>query len=162
MSALMNGYPIDKRPSKRMDMSALAETIKDADNIDGITPIDISSPEHLKHYFANGSYVREMALPAGVIVVGRIHKHETINILLEGEITVVDENGSRTDLKAPHIFIAPAGNQKAAITRTPVRWLNSVACETKDPKEAELMLTCETMEEYNQYLEDKKLIEVKL
>ena len=162
MSALMDSYPIDKRPRKRIDMGALAETIKDADNIDGLTPIDISSPEHLKHYFANGAYVREMSLPANTVVVGRIHKHETINILLEGEITIIDENGSRTDLKAPHIFIAPAGNQKAAITRTPVRWLNSVACETKDPKEAESMLTCETIEEYTQYLENKKLIEVTL
>lgn len=164
MSALMDSYPIDKRPRKRIDMGALAEIIKDADNIDGLEPIDINSPEHLKHYFANGAYVREMSLPANTVVVGRIHKHETINILLEGEITIIDENGSRTDLKAPHIFIAPAGNQKAAITRTPVRWLNSWACDTIDPDEAVELLTCETVEEYNRFVDrqDVRLLTTEL
>ena len=153
MSALTKEYPIDIHPSKKIDMSTLAETLKNADNIDGLEPIDINSPEHLKHYFANGAYVREMALPANTAVVGRIHKHETINILLEGEITVVDESGARTDFKAPHVFIAPAGNQKAALTKTPVRWLNSWACDTTDPDEAIDLLTCETMEEYNLFLD---------
>lgn len=153
MSALTKKYPIDIHPSRKIDMSTLAETLKNADNIDGLEPIDINSPEHLKHYFANGAYVREMALPANTAVVGRIHKHETINILLEGEITVVDESGARTDFKAPHVFIAPAGNQKAALTKTPVRWLNSWACDTTDPDEAIDLLTCETMEEYNLFLD---------
>ena len=152
MNALMESYPIDKKPVNRMDMTGLIDRMKDADNIDGLTPIDIHSPDHLQHYFANGSYVREMILPENVIVVGRIHKHESINILLEGDITVIDENGTRTDFKAPHIFVAPAGNQKAAITRTPIRWLNSWACETTNPEEAIELLTCETIEEYNNFI----------
>lgn len=163
MNALMESYPIDKKPVKRMDMMALADRLKDAANIEGLMPIDKDSPEHLRHWFANGAYVREMMLPAGTIVVGRIHKHETINILLEGEITVIDESGARSDFKAPHMFIAPAGNQKAAITRTPIRWLNSWACETTDPDEALDLLTCETMEEYNSYmkaLEDEKSLKL--
>jgi len=164
MNTLTKIYPIDIHPSRKIDMSALAETLKDADNIDGLESIDIDSPDHLKHYFANGAYVREMCLPANTAVVGRVHKHETINILLEGEITVVDENGVKTDFKAPHVFIAPAGNQKAALTKTPVRWLNSWACDTTDPDEAIDLLTCETMEEYNLFLdaEDVKSLTAEL
>lgn len=151
---------IDNPRVKRVEMMALAERLKNPLEADNITPIDIHSPEHLKHYFANGSYVREMILPANTIVVGRIHKYETINILLEGEITVVDEAGNRTDFKAPHVFVAPAGNQKAAITKTPVRWLNSFACDTTDPQEAIELLTCETTESYNKFLDsqDVKLL----
>jgi len=152
MNALMNFYPIDLKANARMDMASLADTLKDAGNIEGLTPIDINSPDHLKNYFANGAYVREMSLPANTAVVGRIHKYETINILLEGEIIVVDELGNKKHLKAPHVFIAPAGNQKAAMTITPVRWLNSFACETTDPEEALDLLTCETTEEYNKHL----------
>lgn len=164
MSALMKHYPIDRLPSKKINMSDLADTIKNAENIDGLMPIDINSPEHLKHYFANGAYVREMILPANTVVVGRIHKHETINILLEGEITVIDENGSITDFKAPNVFIAPAGNQKAAKTITPIRWLNCWACETTDPDEALDLLTCETAEEYRRFIdaEDVKRLTVEL
>jgi hypothetical protein len=164
MKALAMSYPIDRLPSKKINMSALAEKIKNAENIDGLMPIDINSPEHLKHYFANGAYVREMILPANTVVVGRIHKHETINILLEGEITVIDENGSRTDFKAPNVFIAPAGNQKAAKTLTPIRWLNCWACETTDPDEALDLLTCETAEEYSKFIdsEDVKRLTIEL
>ena len=162
MNALMPTYTIDKVKPSRVNMAALADTLKDANNIEGLDPINVKAESHLKHYFANGSYVREMSLPANTAVVGRIHKHETINILLEGEIIVVDESGNKKHLKAPHVFIAPAGNQKAAYTVTPVRWLNSVACETTDPDEAEALLTCETIEEYGLFLtEQNKQIEDK-
>lgn len=159
MNALMPKFEIDKKVKPRLNMAALADTLKDAANIEGLTPIDINSPEHLKHYFANGAYVREMILPPNTAVVGRIHKHETINILLEGELTVVDETGNKKEFKAPHVFIAPAGNQKAAYTKTKVRWLNSWACDTTDPDEALGLLTCETMEEYQDFqleIESKK------
>lgn len=157
MNALMQSYPIDKKPLAGIDMAALAETLKDAENIDGLTPIDINSPDHLKNYFANGAYVREMILPANTAVVGRIHKHKTINILLEGEITVIDENGVKTDMKAPHVFIATAGNQKAAMTRTKVRWLNSWACDTTDPEVALALLTCETMHDFNRFIDSEDI-----
>lgn len=152
MNALMPKFEIDKLPTKRFDMSRMVDTLRHADEIDGLDPVDIDAPEHLRHYFANGSYVREMIMPANTLVVGRIHKHETINILLEGELTVIDERGNRTEFKAPHVFVAPAGNQKAAYTKTPIRWLNCFACETTDPVEALELLTCETIEEYNEYV----------
>jgi hypothetical protein len=152
MNALMPRFIIDEMPNKRFDMSKMVSMLRRPDGIDGFTSIDVNAPEHLKHYFANGSYVREMIMPANALIVGRIHKRETINVLLEGELTVIDEHGRRTDLKAPHVFIAPAGNQKAAYTKTPVRWLNCFACETTSLDEIQSLLTCETIEEYNQYL----------
>lgn len=152
MNTLMPQYKIDKVPSRRFDMSTMVDTLRHADEIDGLYPIDVNAPEHLKHYFANGSYVREMIMPANALIVGRIHKHETINVLLEGELIVIDEHGNRTELKAPHVFVAPAGNQKAAYTKTPVRWLNCFSCETTDIEEIKSLLTCDTIEEYNQYL----------
>jgi hypothetical protein len=155
MNALMPQFSIDKLPPKRVNMAGMIDTLRHADEIDGLEPIDVNAPEHLKHYFANGSYVREMIMPAHALIVGRIHKHETINILLEGELTVVDESGNKTDFKAPHVFIAPAGNQKAAYTKTPVRWLNCFACKTTDHNEALELLTCETIQEYNQYIDEQ-------
>lgn len=140
-------------------MMALAERLKNPLDGDDLTPIDIN--ECTNHYFANGAYVREIDVPANSLLVGRIHKHETINILLEGEITVIDEDGSRHDLKAPHVFIAKPGNQKAAICKTKVRWLNSFACKTTDPQEAIELLTCETIQDYEDFLSQDKRIEVK-
>jgi len=100
----------------------------------------------LKHYFANGAYVREVTIPAGTIVIGKIHKHETINILLKGEITVVTEEGSQR-LVAPCTFIAPPGNKKAAYTHSEVIWQNVIATTSTDPDEIERDATCESYED---------------
>lgn len=157
MNALMKSYPIDEVKKSRMNMSDLVEWIdSDGDLIE--RHLDMTDEKHTKHYFANGAYVREMSVPANTVVVGRIHKYETINILLEGEIEIVNEDGTRKSLKAPHVFIAPPGNQKAAITITPVRWLNSMACKTTDHKEAEKLLTCETIQEYNKFADEQRAL----
>lgn len=157
MNALMKSYPIDEISKTRMNMEGLVEWIDSGSDLIQ-EHLDMTSEKHTKHYFANGAYVREMSVPANTVVVGRIHKYETINILLEGEIEVIDESGSRKRLKAPHVFIAPPGNQKAAITITPVRWLNSMACETTNHVDAEKLLTCETIQEYNKFADEQRAL----
>ena len=37
----------------------------------------------LKHSFADGQYVREMFIPKGVMIIGKIHKHSHPNFLLK-------------------------------------------------------------------------------
>ena len=36
------------------------------------------------HRFAPGLYVRELTVPAGCVIVGKVHKHESVNILVKG------------------------------------------------------------------------------
>ncbi len=43
----------------------------------------------LVHYFVNGVYGREIFIPAGVLVAGRIHKTEHISIISQGIVEVV-------------------------------------------------------------------------
>ena len=38
----------------------------------------------LKHYFAPGVYLREIFMPAGSVVIGKIHKTEHFNIIQKG------------------------------------------------------------------------------
>ena len=38
----------------------------------------------VQHHFAPGAYGREMTLPAGLVVVGKIHKHAHINVISKG------------------------------------------------------------------------------
>ena len=45
----------------------------------------------LTHSFAKGVYVREMNMPEGTYVVGKIHKRDHIWVLLEGYIMVATE-----------------------------------------------------------------------
>ena len=55
-------------------------------------PIQSAIPE-AAHYFAPGMYGRELALKAGTVIVGKIHKHGHLMLCTKGRATVVDEFG---------------------------------------------------------------------
>ena len=54
----------------------------------------------LKHSFSEGIYVREITIPEGTVLTGKIHKHRHPNFLLKGEVIVITEEGRET-LTAP-------------------------------------------------------------
>ena len=43
----------------------------------------------INNYFGHDTYGREMIAPAGVCLTGAVHKYAVLNILLEGEVTVI-------------------------------------------------------------------------
>ena len=88
------------------------------------------------HHFAPGVYVRELLIPAGTILTGKIHRYETMNILISGEIRVTTDDGMQT-LTGPMIFNSQAGTKKAAITITDTIWVNVHPTELTDLDEIE-------------------------
>ena len=66
----------------------------------------------LKHYFAPGVYVREMLLEKDRVVVGKIHRHDHIAMLIKGRAVVVSEQG-RIEIEAPHIWNSKRGEKRA-------------------------------------------------
>jgi hypothetical protein len=96
----------------------------------------------LVHRFANGVYAREVTIPSDTIVVGKIHRHEHLNFLMKGEITVVTETGTMR-LVAPCTFISPPGTKRAAYAHTEVVWTNVIATQSTDPEEIEREMICD-------------------
>jgi hypothetical protein len=76
----------------------------------------------VKHMFSEGMYVRELTVPAGVVVIGKIHKHEHPAFLLKGEAIVATENGGIKELKGPCSFVSPPGVKRAVYARTELIW----------------------------------------
>lgn len=74
-----------------------------------------------KHHFAPGAYARELFVPAGRIVIGKIHRHAHINVLSMGKCTVFTEDGL-VDLEAPATFVSSPGTKRAVLTHTDVVW----------------------------------------
>lgn len=66
----------------------------------------------LKHHFAPGVYVRELVIPAGAVVVGKMHATEHISIMSKGRMVVVTEEGQKT-IEAPCTLVAPRGTKRA-------------------------------------------------
>tara|TARA_R110000822_G_scaffold143528_1_gene281851 strand:+ start:132 stop:626 length:495 start_codon:yes stop_codon:yes gene_type:complete len=72
-----------------------------------------------KHWFSPvieeygcGTYARELSMPAGSIIVGKIHKHAHISFLLKGKIAIASESGSEI-MEAPCTFVSKAGIKRA-------------------------------------------------
>lgn len=77
----------------------------------------------LTHTFVDGMYVREILIPAGTLLTGKIHRHAHPNVLLRGEVLVVTEQGGREHLVAPRVMISPAGTKRAIYALTETVWI---------------------------------------
>lgn len=85
----------------------------------------------LEHHFADGVYGRELFVPAGSLITGKIHRHSTLNVLVQGDITVTTPEGLKR-IQAPAVFVSPAGTKKVGFAHTDVRWLNVHPTKLKD------------------------------
>jgi hypothetical protein len=93
------------------------------------------------HHFAEGVYGRELRIPAGIAVVGKMHRHSTLNVLAAGQLAVTTPDGPKV-LEAPAIFVSPAGCKKLGIALTDCVFLNVHASRETDldKLEAELII----------------------
>jgi ribosome-associated translation inhibitor RaiA len=75
----------------------------------------------LKHYFSKGVYAREITIPAGSIIVGKIHKHTNLNMLIKGEITIISVDGAKR-MKAPCTIVSSPGVKRLAYAHEETVW----------------------------------------
>lgn len=78
----------------------------------------------VKHHYANGLYAREIFIPAGSVVVGKIHKFEHLNLISRGKVYVVTEFGNQIydATETPITFKSPAGTKRALFAETDLIW----------------------------------------
>lgn len=88
-------------------------------------------------HFADGIYGRELFIPAGTVLTGKIHKHSTLNLLIQGRIKVTSADGSVRDMEAPAIFVSPPGCKKVGYAITDTIWVNVHPTKLTDPSAIE-------------------------
>ena len=89
------------------------------DGISDGTLTDTADQCPVTHHFAPpveeygcGTYARELLIPKGVVIVGKIHRHSHLAFLMQGEVVIVSESGKQ-QIKAPHTFVSPVGAKRA-------------------------------------------------
>lgn len=97
----------------------LEEAIKKEPNV----IIGDSDQMPLKHSFAEGVYVREIFIPKGYVLTGKLHRHAHPNFLMSGEVIVVTEFGGREHLKGPLSMISKAGTKRAILALEDTVWI---------------------------------------
>ena len=90
------------------------------------------------HYFAPGVYGREMLIPAGTVIVGKIHKHAHLNVITQGVIKVVTEF-EEVVYEGPRTWISQPGIKRAVYALEDTVWLTVHAnpTDTQDIREIE-------------------------
>jgi quercetin dioxygenase-like cupin family protein len=87
----------------------------------------IAMPDELKidppvtHHFAPGQYARQMDIPAGTVIIGKIHKHAHVNVISKGTGYVATEFGKQA-YAAPMTFISEPGTKRAVYAETDTVW----------------------------------------
>lgn len=114
----------------------------------------------LNHHFSNGVYIREITMPAGSAIVGKIHKTEHFNIITSGECKVFTADEGWKHRKAGDIFSSKGGVQKALRCITDVTWLTVHIANEDDISKIEYDLSTEKYEdlECDQLLEERARI----
>lgn len=108
----------------------------------------------LTHRFTDGIYIREIYIPAGTIMTGRIHKHAHPNFLQIGKVKMITEAGKSQEIEGPSSMISSAGTKRVLFTLTPVIWttIHHNPDNITDIDELEKMIAVNTYEEYDQFL----------
>jgi hypothetical protein len=114
----------------------------------------------LKHSFADEIYVREIMIPANIVLTGKVHKHSHPNFLMQGKVEVYTEFGGYEILEAPLSMISKAGTKRVVKTLSDTIWItiHSNPTNTQDLDELEKIVIAE---DYNAYEKYKKLQERK-
>ena len=74
-----------------------------------------------RHWFAPGIYARELTIPAGACLTGKIHKEAHISIISAGRIAVMTEHGIK-EISAPCTLKADAGIKRVGYALEETVW----------------------------------------
>jgi len=98
-----SNLPAPVARQKIMAIQKACQALPDGERMDESPP--------LKHWLAPGIYAREIHLPAGTVVVGKIHRHKHFNIISQGSITCYTES-----------FISEVGTKRVVHTHEDAIW----------------------------------------
>jgi hypothetical protein len=83
------------------------------------------------HYWADGMYCRELLIPQGATLIGKVHKHEHFFVVTKGKLAVVSEFGQKV-LEAPSVIVSPPGIKRAGFAITDVVCCNFHRTDERD------------------------------
>lgn len=82
----------------------------------------------LKHYFSPKdekygccAYAREMFIPKGTLIIGKIHRHQHLNIISKGKVIVYTEFGEK-HFEGPTTFVSEIGLKRSVYAEEDTLW----------------------------------------
>lgn len=113
--ALIDSYGIDVHALSPIQKIELAEymMLSSCDNIATELP--------LTHHINNGLYAREIFLPKGTLLTGKVHNFDHLSTLSKGEVSIMTSEGM-THIKAPFTWHSKAGTKRLIYVHEDTIW----------------------------------------
>ena len=154
---------IDKMPFRKFTFSNIKPVVisreiirKEIDNLEAKIKQIPGHGENdclpLKHKFAEGMYVREIFIPKGMLVVGKIHKKSNPVFVMKGDISIFSEEGSRR-FKGGEYVISQPGAKRVGYTHEDTTWVEVFATHETDLEKLEEELIVKS---YNELTHDEQ------
>ena len=97
-------------------------------------------PMPVRQHFGPHVHIREIFMPAGTLVVGKMHRTEHFNILTQGAVRLINPDDTISEVRAGDVFISKPGVKKVLYIVEDTRWLTVHPTDTLDTKELEAEL----------------------
>jgi quercetin dioxygenase-like cupin family protein len=104
----------------------------------------------VKHHFSRGVYARELFIPKGTVLVGKIHKYSQINIVSRGDISVLTEDGIKR-VKAGDTIVSEPGIKRAGYAHEDTVWTTIHGTHETDLEKLEQELIAASFEDYDTF-----------
>ncbi|AUR84594.1 hypothetical protein NVP1061O_13 [Vibrio phage 1.061.O._10N.286.55.C2] len=153
-SLSINGTQVSSSVQSRRD--AISRDV--ASMIESGATTDTGSICPVKHRFAKGLYCREILIPKGVKIIGKIHATEHFNTIVQGECLVITTTEEKK-IKAPYTWVTKAGEQKAVLALSDVLWQTYHVTDKTDVDEIEKDVIVDS---FSQLIHDELLLGDKL
>lgn len=105
------------------------------------------------HLFCKGMYARRNVVPAGMTIITKVHAREHICIVLYGTCHIYDQDGVKSIVHGPDMFVTKVGTVRAIYCETETSWINVHWSDTDSVDEIESQIFEETYDDYQRRLE---------
>lgn len=146
------------------DVDLKPEDLPQIQNIMALQEEMMSWPEEMKyippvnHHFAPGLYAREMMIPKGTLIVGKIHKHAHLNHISYGKICVSTFEGV-VCLEGPLTMVSPVGVKRVVYALEDTLWTTFHVTEETDLEKIEHYVIAKEYSEIESLAEIKEQLE---
>lgn len=100
---------------------------------------------------------REILIPKGTALTGRIHKFSNLNVMAYGDMSVRMEDGTVQRLTGYNLIVSPPGTKRIAYAHEDTLWITVHGTESTDVGAIQAEFTAETEQEYLAHCEILKL-----
>jgi hypothetical protein len=90
-----------------------------------------------RNFFHGGMYCREVFRPAGVLVVGAVHKKEHFYLIVSGTVAITDGENNVQEVTGPHLFLSKPGTKRAVYAITDALCMTFHATDAASVEQAE-------------------------